>query len=110
MKLYEILVPCRWNDGVPIRTKHHREWDRQVRAVSGGLTIQKPAVGQWVDQGELYKERVIPVRIACSAEDIAKIASITIVHYQQLAVMYHLVSEEAEIVFATDAQKAKFIR
>lgn len=45
MNLYEILVPCQTNQGKPIRTRQHREWDRRVRLITGGLTILPPAKG-----------------------------------------------------------------
>jgi len=82
--LYEILVPCQWNDGTPVRMRHHKAWDEKVRAVSGGLTIYQPAKGQWEHEGELFAERMIPVRVLASPEDMAKIVYITMVHYENL--------------------------
>jgi hypothetical protein len=99
LPLWEILVPTVSNDGVPYRTRFHRVWDAKVRNISGGLTIYKPAFGQWTsDSGEVYRERMIPVRIACSAEHMAKIADLTAKHYTQLAVMYYRVSQEVHVV------------
>jgi len=108
--LYEILVPCQWNDGTPIRTRHHKAWDEKVRAVSGGLTVYTPAKGQWEHEGELFAERVIPVRILCTREQMAKIVDITMVHYEQLAVMCYIVAITATVIHATPAQKARFSR
>ena len=108
--LWEILVPCQYNDGEPVRTRHHREWDRQVRQITGGLTILKPAVGQWVHEGELFKERVIPVRIVATDRQISQIVDITIRHYQQIAVMYYVVSERCVLYYATPAQQERFTR
>ena len=60
------MVPTMSNDKKPFRTRYHRVWDEKVRKISGGLTIMKPAVGQWLsNDDELFKERMIPVRIAC---------------------------------------------
>lgn len=101
--LWEILVPCQWNDGRPVRTRHHREWDKRVRALAGGLTVYKPAKGQWVHQGQLYAERMIPVRITCPEGLIRRIAFITLQHYAQKAVMVYLVSERCLIVEAEPA-------
>lgn len=92
-QLWEILVPCQWNTGKPVRTRHHKEWDKRVRSIAGGLTIMKPAKGQWVHEGALFEERMIPVRIACNAKQIVKIAHITLQHYKQLAVMVYQVSD-----------------
>lgn len=106
--LFEILVPCNWNGGRPVRTRHHKEWDKRVRKISGGLTILKPGKGQWVHEGSLYEDRVIPVRIFCTDEQIKRIADITIEHYEQEAVMYYPIAPWAMIQMATPDQRAKF--
>ena len=97
--LYEILVPTVSNDGKPFHTRFHRVWDQKIRAIAGGLTIFTPAKGQWVSEDkELFIERMIPVRIMCSSEEIKMIAKITKEYYSQLRVMYYRVSEEVFIV------------
>ena len=100
--VWQILVPCNFNNGKPVRTRHHREWDRQVRLITGGLTIFPPSKGQWTDQsdGKLYRDRVIPVNLMCDEKQIEKIADITIKHYRQLAVMYFKISDVAYIRLA----------
>lgn len=104
LKLYEILVPCQRNDGTPIRTRHHRAWDEQIRRITGGLTILKPAIGQWVSpDGELFKDRMIPVRIACTSEQIDEVIRRTLNHYpDEAAVMAYIISEEVRIVHRND--------
>lgn len=98
MKFYEILVPTVSNEGKPFRTRYHKVWDEKVRRITGGLTIIQPIKGQWISsEGELFKERMIPVRIACSQEQIDKIADITAEYYNQKAIMYYLISEEVTI-------------
>lgn len=110
MNLYQIMVPCQWNDGTPVRTRHHKAWDDKVRRISGGLTVLKPAKGTWEHEGDVYAERVIPVMIACTATEMNRIVQMTIVHYEQLAVLYFLVSQEVHITHATPAMLAKFQR
>lgn len=96
--LYEILVPTQTNEGKPIRTRQHREWDTRVRRISGGLTVLTPAKGQWVSpDGVLFKERMIPVGIMCTAEEIEDIAFMTAMFYQQQAVMFYRVSDDVRI-------------
>jgi hypothetical protein len=91
--LWEILVPTVMN-GKPIRLRFHRIWDDKVRAIAKGLTILTPAVGQWVSPtGELFVERMIPVRIACSEAQIDAIANLTAGYYKQEAVMYYRISD-----------------
>lgn len=106
--LYEILVPCKWNGGKPIRTRHHREWDKRVRKIAGGLTILRPGKGQWVHEGELYEDRVIPVRIFCTQKQIEAIAQITIEHYEQEAVMFYQASPWCIIMHCSPEQRKKF--
>lgn len=103
-ELWEILVPTVRNDGHPFRTRYHRVWDAKVRAITGGLTVLHPAKGQWVaPDGRLFAERMIPVRIACTQEQIEKIADFTIDHYQQIAVLYYRVSDKVFIKEKTNA-------
>jgi len=98
MELYEILVPTQTNEGKPIRTRYHRVWDSKVREITGGLTIVPPVKGEWVsDAGELFRERMIPVRIACTKEQIEQIADMTAKYYNQLAIMFYLISKEVTI-------------
>lgn len=101
MKLYNILVPTKYGDTLrPISTKHHKNWDKVVRSITGGLTILKPGTGQWMFEGELFEERIIPVMIMCSEKEIQKIVKFTIKHYRQKAVMYWVVSNECYLVEA----------
>lgn len=93
--LWEILVPTIRNDGRPFRVRYHRVWDAKVRAMSGGLTIMPVAKGQWVSpDGALFMERMIPVRIIATREQIEKIVDMTIKYYDQLAVLAYKISDE----------------
>lgn len=96
--LYEILVPTTSNEGKPYRTRYHKVWDGKVRDITGGLTIIPPVKGQWIaPNGELFAERMIPVRIACTEEQIEQIADMTAKYYNQKAVMYYLLSNQVYI-------------
>ncbi len=98
MKLWEILVPTMTPEGKPIRTRYHRVWDAKVREISKGLTILQPAKGQWISQhGELFTERMIPVRIACTEPQINQIADMTAKYYRQKAVMFYEISNRVVI-------------
>jgi hypothetical protein len=101
MMLWEIFIPTVSNEGKPFRTRHHKEWDSRVRAISHGLTIMMPAKGQWIDiaTGELYHDRVIPVRISCNEVQIQKIMEMTAKHYNQIAVMAYKISDEVKYYF-----------
>jgi len=92
IELWEILVPCQYNDGKPVTTRHHKEWDKYVRKLAGGLTIMKPAKGVWVHEEALFEERMIPVRIACSEKVVKQVMTFTLSHYRQIKVMAYRVS------------------
>jgi hypothetical protein len=77
----------------PVSTSHHKEWDRYVSSLTGGLTVLKPARGQWVHNNELHEERVIPVRVACTTDEIDKIIDFTLNHYSQITVMAYKLSD-----------------
>ncbi len=95
--LWEILVPTLRN-GKPVRTKSHKVWDARIREISGGLTVLRPAKGEWVaPDGTLFSERMIPVRIMCTSDQIEEIAKITASFYDQLAVMFYKISDDCRI-------------
>lgn len=104
MKMWEILVPTDWNDGDPIPVGHHKVWDAAVRAISGGLTIMRPAKGQWIrSDGSLQEEHMIPVRFAVDDDVQAWVVMrLTLKHYDQEAVTCYRVSDFA--VVATRAE------
>lgn len=93
IELWEILVPTISNAGKPFRTRFHRVWDTKVRAITGGLTVMPVAKGQWIaPEGDLFVERMIPVRIACTEDQISQIIDMTMKYYDQRAVMAYLIS------------------
>lgn len=95
---WEILVPTQSNEGKPFRTRFHKVWDKKVRNITGGLTIIHPIKGQWISsEGELFSERMIPVRIACSESQIDLISDITAKYYNQKAILYYLITDRVII-------------
>lgn len=101
-RMWEILVPTLSNEGNPFRTRFHQVWDSKVRNIVGGLTILKPTMGQWISpRGDFSKERMIPIRIMCSREQIEKIIDITLEYYNQEAILAYCVSNECIIKYAS---------
>ncbi len=100
--LWEILVPNFSNDRVKYSLEYHQQWDEKVREISGGLTILKPAKGQWMNYGGvLFSEEMIPVRIYCDEESIDQIIALTMEHYQQEAVLAYEISSRVKLVHKT---------
>lgn len=93
--VWEILVPTVRNDGRPYRLRYHKVWDEKVRALSGGLTICSPTKGHWFSpSGQLFVERMIPVRIIATREEMESIIDYTMKYYDQEAILaYKLASE-----------------
>ncbi len=88
LHLYEILVPGYDNDGHYIPVSKHQEWDEKVITIAGGLTLQPPLKGGWKDlDNKTVRERMIPVRIACSARQMDRIAYMTKDFYQQASIL-----------------------
>ena len=96
--MWEILVPTerRLEPGKYYTTRYHRVWDGKVRAITGGLTVMSPAKGQWANPqtGELFHERMIPVRIMATREQILQVIDLTLKYYDQLAVLCYKISDE----------------
>lgn len=93
--LWEILVPTQSNEGKPFKLRYHRVWDKKIQKIAGGLTVLQPTRGKWVSSsGDIFHERMIPVRVACSDEQINAIADMTALHYNQQVVMFYKISDE----------------
>ncbi len=102
--MWEILVPTLMPLKIgdlgtrPVRKRHHKNWDMYVRKISGGLTILSPSKGQWVHDGVLFEERMIPVKICCTEAQIMRIAAFTKKHYRQIKVCFYKISDEVFIL------------
>jgi hypothetical protein len=106
--IYEILVPTvRRVDGKPYRTRYHRVWDKKVEAISGGLTITPPGKGYWFHEGQSVRERMIPVRVMCTREEIMRIVDLTLEYYDQLVVMAYRVGDEIILKHQTAGKGGK---
>jgi hypothetical protein len=107
--LWEVLVPTHFNDGEKIELVHHKEWDRQVKEITGGLTILSPAKGIWLNNdGVEYQESMIPVQISCTRRQMSKIAELTALHYKQKAIFIYMISSEVHF-FEFDADFKRII-
>ena len=97
--MWEILVPTVRNDGRPFRLRYHKVWDEKVKDIAGGMTVIKPVNGTWVSpDGDEFVERMIPVRIMCTREEIISIATMSKTYYDQLAILVYRISDECILV------------
>ena len=66
-----------------------------VYGIAGGCTILTPSKGKWIaPEGKLFEEKMIPVRIACTKEEIDTIIDLTLEYYDQIAILAYKVSDE----------------
>lgn len=105
IRLYEILVPTlRRIDDKPIKLRFHKVWDGKVRAISGGLTVMPPAKGQWIcKEGNLFAERMIPVRFLATPAQARAVAEMTLDYYDQLAILCYVISTEVMLIHRENA-------
>jgi hypothetical protein len=96
IKLWEILVPHKFNDGTVIGITHHREWDRKVIELANGLTLLKKMRGKWTN----IEDIMIPVRIACTEHVMRQIMRFSLNHYKQEAIMVYKISNEVLFEYA----------
>lgn len=93
--VWQILVPCKRNDGTPVRTRFHKVWDEKIKAISGGMTIHLPTKGKWISpSGDLFEERMIPVTFIATKKQAEDIVDYTLKYYDQLAVLCYKISND----------------
>jgi len=97
-ELWEVLVPVRDWYGDKIHISEHKEWDSKICAITKGLSLQKTINGKWFSkENDIQEEEMIPVRIACTREQLTEIVELTLNHYRQDAVMAYKISDEVII-------------
>jgi len=105
LDLWEILVPVASNDGVPFSEDHHEAFRRVVRGLPGnsGTTTRPAGDGDWQDgdTGEVYAEKMIPIRFRACKADAQRIAEHTRKFYGQIAVMAYKIASGHDIIMAT---------
>lgn len=70
--------------------------------VAGGLTVLMAVKGKWINPDKkLFDERMIPVRIVATEDEIKKIIAITLEFYNQEAVLCYMVSDKVMLVYKT---------
>lgn len=98
-RLWEILIPTCSNMGVEYTIEHHKKWDKEAKKISKGITIFSLVKGQWKNpRGKIFSEKMIPVRLRATTEEIKKIGQYTLKHYkQEVTWVYEVSSNIIEI-------------
>jgi hypothetical protein len=105
VSLWQILVPAFWQDGDEVDVSTHRVWDRKVRNITGGLTINRAAKGHWVSpDGSVIVEKVIPVNFSATEDQKNRIMAMTCLFYDQDAVMCYKIGTDVVIMSREEAR------
>lgn len=77
----------------------HQKFDDYVIDIAGGLSVLMPTIkGKWQSkQKDLFIERMIPVNVYCTKEQMKSIVGFAAKHYNQKAICYWLAAEEVFI-------------
>lgn len=106
-ELWEILVPASCKD-LCFDYDHHKKFDEYVLSKSGGISVMKTLKGEWISPDkQTYRDRMIPVRIACTKRVIMQIINFALMHYKQEAIMAYKISEEVIIKHKPKLKKVK---
>ncbi len=99
--LWEILIPEKPNKSTqPFSQDHHDPLFAMLRKVSGGSTRCPVAYGEWVHEGEVLGENMIPVRFTSSREDARGIAKWAREHYDQDLIWAYPLAKVRNLILA----------
>lgn len=87
----QILIPLADNDGEIFTTEHHASWEAAAVDMFGGFThYPSPAVGGWLDAGEVCKDatRIYGLAVASlvDGEKVGALVRFTKAFYDQKAI------------------------
>jgi len=104
LDLWEILVPVANNQKVPFSDDHHEAFRRILRQLPGnnGTTTRPVGDGDWVDgdTGELFAEKMIPIRFRACRADAERMAAHARKFYDQIEVMAYRLAPESDVFIA----------
>lgn len=94
-KLWEMLIPENY-----LKTKQFTLWQELVHDISGGITILSTAKGTWISpKGDLLKDAMVPIRFIATEVEAQTIAELSLVYFEQQAIMYYKISDQPVIIF-----------
>ena len=103
-QVWEIYVPTMRKDGRPIRTRFHRVWDQKVMKITDGLSVHSPSLGRWLNSGgQVFRDRMIPVRIVATHDQMEKIIDMTLKYYEdEEAILCYRISNDVILRYRDD--------
>ncbi len=96
--LWAVLVPVQDKHGVMFPQRHHDWFFKKVRRISGGITRNPMAQGEWKHKRRLYSEPVVSLMFLATDEEADKVAATGRKHYRQIEVIYYVVSNHVRKV------------
>jgi hypothetical protein len=91
--LWRILLPVAGNDGLLFLSRHHKRFYDLVLELSGGSTENSWSNGNWIDEGVLYQDRVVPLEFLATTEEAEKILAFACKHYDQSEILCYPISD-----------------
>jgi len=93
--LWEIMIPKNIDKHTIFHVSCHREWSNYVENITNGMVFFSSLDRRWISPKETspYFDNKIPVRIFCNKEQIKKIISFTMKHYDQNHVIAYKLSD-----------------
>lgn len=98
-KLWEMLIPEKY-----LKSKQFNLWQQLIHEISGGITILSTAKGTWISpNGELLNDAMIPVRFIATETEAQTIAELSLVYFEQQAIMYYKISDQPLIIYKNNS-------
>jgi hypothetical protein len=105
--LWLIQLPVANNKGIVFSEKHHNVVRKMVLKISGGLTDNLAANGEWKKKNKLYSDRNIPIEFLATYGEADKIAAFAREHYDQKEIWYFVVSDHVRLATRKKTRSAR---
>ena len=86
----QLFVPVADNDGKVFSQTHHQVFEAKLLASFGGFTRGAEVEGAWLDDGTVYKDRIVIYTVALQSiaqgAEVVAAAQVAKSHYRQEAI------------------------
>jgi hypothetical protein len=104
--LWRIQLPVADNKGTVFSEDHHNIVRKMVLKISGGLTDNLAAHGEWIEKNKLYSDRNIRLDLLATCGQAEEIAAFAREHYRQKAIFYCVISNHVRMATRKKARWA----
>ena len=104
-RLWAIVRPMQSNSGKPFTVEHHRAWEDNVIGTFGGATFLPVADGAWKHGGMIFREPMQQINVIGTWDQMLNLVRETMLHYDQLAIMWHMVAHDPHITYREEIKE-----